>query len=69
MEKKFRVEPIMTLLFCDDCDVEMKETGHSYLSNPIQFEYACPKCNKTTTVYSCSYPNIRYRVIEEFKEN
>lgn len=35
--------------YCDDCDEQLKDTGIALMSNPPQYQYICPKCNKTYT--------------------
>lgn len=31
---------------CDDCLVQLKDTGTMLMSNPPIYVYKCPKCNK-----------------------
>lgn len=34
---------------CDNCKVELQDTGIVLMSNPPQYTYKCPKCNKEYT--------------------
>ena len=67
MIKVYKCYPVVIKLYCDDCEVEMERQSVAYTSDPIQFEYKCPKCGKTTTSTE-SYPSIGYSdPIEEIK--
>lgn len=67
MIKAYKCFPIVVKLYCDDCEVEMKQQSIAYTSNPMKFEYKCPKCGNTT-MSTESYPNIGYSdPVEEIK--
>ena len=68
MEKTFRVEPFATLLFCDECGMQMEEASHNYLTHPMQFVYKCSQCGYEIVTHK-SYPIQFSKIIEEPKEN
>lgn len=49
-EKYEIVGYIMKTVVCDKCNVEMKR-GNFLATEPIQYEYQCPKCKKVETVF------------------
>ena len=67
MIKAYKCVPVVTQLYCDDCEVEMERQPLTSLSDPIQFEYKCPNCGKTT-MSTQSYPIIGYTNFEEIKD-
>lgn len=36
---------------CDDCNEELKRLPYELLSSPPQYQFQCPKCNKTYRYY------------------
>lgn len=48
IQKKYLIPEcfIMKLPMCDDCEVELLDTGTQYATYPPQLVYKCPKCNK-----------------------
>lgn len=67
MIKAYKCIPVVTHLYCDDCELEMERQPLAYPTNPMQFEYKCPKCGKTVTTTEC-YPVIEYTNFEEIKD-
>ncbi|WP_300924548.1 hypothetical protein [uncultured Clostridium sp.] len=66
MIKAYKCVPVVQELYCDDCEVKMERQSVTYTSNPIQFEYKCPKCGKTI-MSTETYPQIGYTDFEEIK--
>lgn len=67
MIKVYKCYPVLIKLYCDDCGTEMERQSAMWTSNPIQFEYKCPKCGKTT-MSTENYPAIGYNgPLEEIK--
>ena len=66
MIKAYKCVPVVQELYCDDCEVKMERQSIAYTSNPMQCEYKCPKCGKTT-ITTESYPRIGYTNLEEIK--
>lgn len=44
IKRKYYAKP-----WCDDCDIELKETGMVLCTYPAQYVYYCPNCNKQYT--------------------
>ena len=44
IKRKYYAKP-----WCDDCDIELADTGQVLCSYPVQYVYYCPICNKTYT--------------------
>ena len=59
IEKKTEVVPFLIELYCDQCDVMMEDTEEVILTNPMQYSYICPNCNKKVTSDN-NYPRIIY---------
>ena len=36
---------------CDECNIELKQEPYVLSSNPVQYNYRCPKCNKEYHFY------------------
>ena len=45
--------------YCDDCKVELIDTGVVLTSFPAQYPYKCPKCGKAYTFYQ-NYPWVEW---------
>lgn len=44
IKRKYYAQP-----WCDDCDIELADTGQVLCSYPAQYVYCCPLCNKIYT--------------------
>lgn len=64
-KRKVKYE-IIERLYCDSCGVEMERTGLVYMTNPVGYEYKCPKCNRLEGS-SISYPSAKIIYGEEEK--
>ena len=60
MTKEKRVIPVRVVLYCGECETEMKHNGDVYLTNPPKYLYICPKCGYKETVRGQMYPYIKY---------
>lgn len=67
MEKTFRVEPFVKLLFCDKCGSQMEKIDRWFLTDPIQYTYVCKKCKEKTITFDC-YPIHFVQIKEEVKD-
>ena len=67
MERTYKVDTFVKLLFCDKCGKQITERECVLVSNPIQSVYKC-ECGEevTTTV---DYPCHFSRIVEEVKED
>lgn len=66
MEKEFRVEPFVKLLFCDKCGKQITKRENFILtSNPIKSIYKCECGEEVVTEFD--YPLQFFRIIEEVK--
>lgn len=66
MIKAYKCVPVVQELHCDDCEVKMERQPIAYTSDPMKFEYKCPKCGNTTITTGC-YPRIGYANYEEIE--
>lgn len=57
---------IIKRLYCDLCGVEMERSGLTQLTNPVKYEYKCPKCGKLES-FSTYYPSVENVYREEGK--
>lgn len=46
MKKQFKVDTVITRLYCDTCNIEMIKEGVIFGVEPQQFSYQCPICKK-----------------------
>ncbi len=63
MIRRIEVKTYRERLICSKCDTEMEFEGIALMSNPAQYPFRCPMCQKTlrTTVI---YPRIIHEEIE-----
>ena len=42
-------------VYCDDCNVELKGMGMTYMTAPPKYPYICPQCSRKY-VFDAEYP-------------
>lgn len=60
----FEVCTFMENLYCDKCDIVMKNTGDVFSTNPPQYKYECPRCKRSINSKR-KYPEITYAKFTE----
>lgn len=67
MKKQFKVDTVITRLYCDTCNVEMIKEGVIFGTDPQRFSYQCPTCKKKE-INSEQYPRVDYKSKKTIKD-
>ena len=62
MEQEVEVKTFLIQYLCDDCNsivIKDDKQKPNYLSDPMQFPYICPNCQKTY-IFNENYPKTMY---------